>query len=333
MTACSGRHGLRENNKGGSRFVYPLLRFAVSFGAIGMILYLFRAQLPAVILQLKEINPGYFLAAIGLFFFGLIFVAVRLRFVLKAQETTLSFSSSYYVNMIAVFFNNVLPSQVGGDMVKAYYIYKSSNGKLATFSAVVVDRLFGLVTMMLIGSVAVFAYDNALSSPRILSSLAILVAVTFIMAILIFNRRVANILEGLRLPLVSSVLLDKLKEIYQAMYDYRERKGIIIACLMLTVAAQSSFVFANFMLAESLTMDISVGFFFFFVPIILILGIAPSVNGMGIREAAYLFYLTEFTSPDKALTLSLLTSFFMIVVGVIGGIFYAFIGGLPEKSD
>jgi uncharacterized membrane protein YbhN (UPF0104 family) len=66
----------------------------------------------------------------------------------------------------------------------------------------------------------------------------------------------------------------------------------------------------------------------------LLIGVAPSVNGIGVREATFLFYLNEFTSPEKALALSLLSTFFLIFIGIIGGIIYAFKGGVPitEKN-
>ena len=63
------------------------------------------------------------------------------------------------------------------------------------------------------------------------------------------------------------------------------------------------------------------------------MGVAPSVNGIGVREATFLFYLTEFTTPEKALALSLLTTFFLIFVGIIGGIIYAFKGGIGKDRD
>ena len=63
------------------------------------------------------------------------------------------------------------------------------------------------------------------------------------------------------------------------------------------------------------------------------MGVAPSVNGIGVREATFLFYLTEFTTPEKALALSLLATFFMIFVGILGGIIYAFKGGIGSGIE
>jgi len=324
----------QKNNKKQKSFMKPVLRFVVSFGLIGIILYLFREQLPTVFQHLKDANPFYFLAAVIVFFLGLIGVAFRLRFVVMAQQTDLSPGFAYYVNLIALFFNNVLPSSVGGEMVKAYYLYKNANGNVSAFSAVIVDRLFGIVTMILISISAILFWDQAQSSYKILSSIMLLSLFIITFGILVFNKKIVDTLCQIHIPLVPGILLEKIREIYKALYDYRGHKRIILKCVLLTLAGQGAYIIANYLLAMSLSIDISMGFFFFFVPILLVIGIAPSVNGIGVREATFLFYLTEFTSPEKALALSLLSTFFLIIVGIIGGIIYAFKGGIPitEKN-
>ena len=299
---------------------------------MGAILYSFRSQLPTVLRYLKGANPLYFAAAVGVFFAGLLAVAYRLRFVIQVHGTKLSVAAAYYVNLIALFFNNVLPSSVGGEMVKAYYLYKDSEGSVSVFSAVVVDRLFGLVTMLLISISTIFFLDTTQGSHKIMGSIVMMTAGTITLAFLIFNKRIVDGLCQLHIPLLPAVFLEKIREIYRAMYKYREHKGIIGNCFALTVVGQLTYIIANFFLAKSLAMDIPIGFFFFFVPILLIMGVAPSVNGIGVREATFLFYLTEFTSPEKALALALLTTFFMVFVGIIAGSIYAFKGGINHGS-
>jgi len=299
---------------------------------MGAILYSFRSQLPTVFRYLRGANPLYFAAAVGVFFAGLLAVAYRLRFVIQVHGTKLSVAAAYYVNLIALFFNNVLPSSVGGEMVKAYYLYKDSEGSVSVFSAVVVDRLFGLVTMLLISISTIFFLDTTQGSHKIMGSIVMMTAGTVTLAFLIFNKRIVDGLCQLHIPLLPAVFLEKIREIYRAMYKYREHKGIIGNCFALTVVGQLTYIIANFFLAKSLAMDIPIGFFFFFVPILLIMGVAPSVNGIGVREATFLFYLTEFTSPEKALALALLTTFFMVFVGIIAGSIYAFKGGIDHGS-
>lgn len=310
-----------------------VLRFAVSFGLMGVILYLFRAQLPTVFKYLREVQPLYLALALGVFFAGMIAIAYRLRLVIQVHDTRLSAGAAYYVNLIALFFNNVLPSSVGGEMMKAYYLYKNSEGSVSVFSAIVVDRLFGLITMLLISISTIFFFDSGLGSHKIMGSIVMLTAATVTLAIFIFNRRIVDILCQVHIPLLPAIFIEKIREIYRAMYEYREHKGIFGNCIALTVVGQTAFIIANYLLARSIAIDIPLGFFFFFVPILLIMGVAPSVNGIGVREATFLFYLTEFTTAEKALALSLLTTFFMILVGMIAGVIYAFKGGLAAKEE
>ena len=309
-----------------------ILRFVVSFGLMGLILYLFREQLPAVFQNLKEVQPLYFGLAVILFFVGLITVAFRLRLVIQVHGTKLSVGAAYYVNLIALFFNNVLPSSVGGEMMKAYYLYEDSKGSVSVFSAVVVDRLFGLITMLLISISTIFFFDSAQGSHKIMGSIIMLAASTITLAIFIFNKRVVDTLCQIHIPLLPAIFIEKIREIYRAMYEYREHRGIFGRCIGLTLLGQTTYIIANYLLARSLAIEIPLAFFFFFVPILLLMGAAPSVNGIGVREAIFLFYLTEFTTSEKALALSLLTTFFMILVGMISGVVYAFKGGLASDK-
>jgi uncharacterized protein (TIRG00374 family) len=310
-----------------------VLRFVVSFSLMGIILYFFRAQLPTVFHYLKEIKIGYFLLAVMIFFLGMIAIAYRLRLVIQVHGTKLSVAAAYYVNLIALFFNNVLPSSLGGEMMRAYYLYKDSKGSVSVFGAVVVDRMFGLVTMLLISISTIFFFDSAQGSHKIMGSIVMLTAATVTLSIFIFNKKIVDTLTQLHIPFLPAIFIDKIKEIYRAMYEYREHKGIFGNCIALTVIGQTVYILANYLLARSLAIDIPLGFFFFFVPILLIMGVAPSVNGIGVREATFLFYLTEFTTPEKALALSLLTTFFMIFVGMIAGGIYAFKGALSPGEE
>lgn len=307
-----------------------VLRFVVSFGLMGFILYLFREQLPAVFNDLKSVQPFYFAMAVVIFFSSIIAVAFRLRYVVQVHGTKLSVGAAYYVNLIALFFNNVLPSSIGGEMMKAYYLYKNSNGTVSVFSAVVVDRLFGLITMLLISISTIFFFDSAQGSHKIMGSIVMLSATTITLAIFVFNKRIVDTLCQLHIPLLPAIFIEKIREIYRAMYEYREHKGIFGRCIALTLLGQTAYILANYLLARSLGIDIPLPFFFFFVPILLLMGVTPSVNGIGVREATFLFYLTEFTTSEKALALALLTTFFMILVGLISGVIYAFKGSLAQ---
>jgi uncharacterized protein (TIRG00374 family) len=232
-----------------------------------------------------------------------------------------------------LFFNNFLPSHVGGDVVKAYYIYRGAHRNVAAFSGVVIDRLFGLVAMVIIGGVAILIADRGPASPKIVTTLVLLtLAIGCVFAVL-FNKGIVDFLCRIRLPLVTTALLDKLRGIYQAMHLYRDHSSLVAVGLLLTLVGQVAFVFTNYFLARSLSIDIPLEVFFYLVPILLIVGLTPTVNGIGVREVVYLYYLAGLTTTDKALALSLFTFFFMVFIGMICGVLYVCIGGRTSITE
>ena len=78
-------------------------------------------------------------------------------------------------------------------------------------------------------------------------------------------------------------------------------------------------------------MDIAISELLFIVPLVSMVVLIPiSVNGIGVQESAYIFYLELAGAPTtNALIVSILARVVMVVFTVIGGIFYAVDG---EKS-
>ncbi len=61
----------------------------------------------------------------------------------------ITFFKLYYIGN---FFNLFLPSTIGGDSVKGYYIYKFTNNK-SSIHAVIIDRVIGLIAVVIFGVV------------------------------------------------------------------------------------------------------------------------------------------------------------------------------------
>ena len=96
--------------------------------------------------------PLFVLAAIG-FPISLLFVAWRLRYLLSFQDVTITLWESIRLTFLGQFFNQVVPGTVGGDLVKAWYVCKHTPHIPAVLVTVFVDRLMGLVELVLMAAV------------------------------------------------------------------------------------------------------------------------------------------------------------------------------------
>lgn len=316
--------------------VFMLLRFGISGGLIGLILYLYRGQLPKVGEIIANVDPFWAIAACVLFFANLVVIAFRLKWLFNLHGIAFSVGFSYYLNLIAFFFNNVLPSAVGGEAVKGYYAYKHSGKNVKSLSAIFVDRLVGLATVSLMAGIALAVLS--LTAPERISgalftSILGLVGTTFLVGLVVANKRLVDVVMSLRIPLVPKVLLSSLQEAYEATHYYCGFPRTLARALAMTVLAQMVYVLLNYMLALSLGLSIPLSFFFLFIPLSLIFGVAPSVNGIGVREAAYIFFLQGYAGADEALSLSICTTALLVAVGLVGGVVYGVGGSGRDREE
>ena len=88
---------------------------------------------------------------------------------------------------------------------------------------------------------------------------------------------------------------------------------------------QVFFVVAVFMLAKSIGVhNLPLGIFFLLIPIVGVLGMAPSLSGHGVREAGLVYMFKDYIPADIAFALSLLALAMLLGVSLIGGLIYAF---------
>ena len=91
--------------------------------------------------------------AIFIFFVQLVICVVRWRVVLAAIGGGLSFLDSFHFYLVGWFFNQALPSSVGGDAVRIYDSYKRGLKLSCAFNSVMLERVatvFGLIIILVI---------------------------------------------------------------------------------------------------------------------------------------------------------------------------------------
>jgi len=104
-------------------------------------------------------NLEYLLFGSALIVFSLILVQTyRLHILLV--DMPFRFVQTMRISLIGLFFNNVLPSNVGGDAIKAHMIKKGGNRSWTEAIAVVgVDRVAGMAVLLLYGMVYASFYS------------------------------------------------------------------------------------------------------------------------------------------------------------------------------
>ena len=222
----------------------------------------------------------------------------------------------YY--LIGMYFNLLLPTSVGGDVMRAWYLDGGAGRKLASFAAVLLDRINGLVVLIGMACVAVALGPADLPAWITWSVWGIGATAALSLASLPVMARLNLLPPGRRQQLHTMV---------QALHAPRA----LVEATLWSVVVQVANVLFVWLIGIALNIDVAVGYYFIFVPMVSLLTLLPvSVNGMGVREGSVALFLTPLgVEHGTAVTLAFLWFAVFGALGLLGGAVYLF-GAYPK---
>lgn len=302
-----------------------ILKILVTVALFAFILT--RVDLRLVIGIIAQANLPLLLLAMAMYFFAIFLGAVKWQILVKAQEIDASLGDLLAFTLMALFFGNVLPTNIGGDVIRAYDLARVTKGRAeAAAISVVVDRLMGLFAFFAAAVVTAVMATFMLSQSRVLEQIEIatVIAASAFVALCaaLFSRRLAKRFAALfeigPAKRVQPIALN----VYRALQVYRFRYralalNVILSLCIVVVTAGVWFVVGR---AVGIT-DVSFFTFLLFNPLIAFVLLIPiSFNGLGAKEAAVVFFFSLVNVPNaNALAMSLLFHVIVVVTSLPGG--------------
>jgi len=315
-----------------SGFKGTLLRILISFGAIAWIVYAMRGEIKdAVQIMRTDVIWSWFFLSFAIYIIANVIIGIRMRFIFQSQGIFFSYGQGIYLALLGLFFNLFLPSAVGGDIAKVYYSYKHTGKKIESMSAVLQDRLMGFFVLMSIGFAALLFLSTEFSNPKVTYTIYTFVGIMFFAIFFLFSKRFAKNFKFLAVFIPTERLKTRLRELYHAIYELKNHRKIFAGALGLSLLAQTLFVISHYLLAVALSVDMSFWLFFLIIPVVAIVSMAPSVGGLGVREAGLIFFLKVYMPDERALVFSILLDMVIYGLSLLCGAVYALKGGLRPK--
>lgn len=304
------------------KIFFSVCRVAISVGALFLVIFMFRSKLHDVGRILLEARIINVIEAIAVFFAGFCVVTYRLKIIMAVQNLSISLKNVFSIGLIGIFFNNLLPSSIGGDAVKAYYAYKITGKKMESFSAVFVDRVLGLFTLIGLAMMALIFFRSQLDNPRVTDAIIAMTLASLLVLAFFASRRVAKRFTFMKFLVPSEKIREKLVNLYHSVYGYKQHPVAVGVGIFLSLVSQSLFIILNYFLALSVNASIPMWVFFVLIPVVATVSMAPSLNGLGVREGAYVYLFSHFCTSEQAFALSILNFFILITFSIAGGLVY-----------
>jgi uncharacterized protein (TIRG00374 family) len=233
--------------------------------------------------------------------------------------------------LVGISFSHFLPTSMGGDAAKAYYIARDSGNTPGSASAVLMSRITSFVGMLLIALPALAILHAQFTEQIVIWFL--LLSLLLIVAI------VASVLAAIFLPRLSSRFLKgkwtrhpvflKFLEIGEALSSAIRRPRSMFSATLFGMLFWGAGFLNYYAFALALGLHVPLTFYVIAIPFVSIIAALPiSINGFGVREGAFVYLFTTIhVPPTTSLSLALLMDTQVLLFGLIGACIYFTMSG------
>ena len=310
-----------------------LAKFGVSFGLIALMLL--RSDFQAFRTELNEANLLYFGAALFVTAFNMLVRSYKWQLLLKVQGAKISLTKLQSLNYMSLFFNNLFLGSIGGDVFRVHSAIGYSKTKGGAAASVIMERATGLTIALLLvivlGVAFLFTSQSVATAWQLVGGFAFGAA---IMGGVVVAFRLASNVAGL--PMLDKIpnIKNLIEESKASIREYTNHREVVIASLGLSLLYHigNSVTFYFFALAANA--DVSVLPFLFIAPLVALLVMIPiSVNGLGIQEGSYVFYLEQIgVAGPAALLAAVFSRATLLILGLFGGLLFLTYKDRPRQA-
>jgi glycosyltransferase 2 family protein len=301
-----------------------LLKLGVS--SILLAVLFWRVDRAAFLRSLQSLPLSLLLGCVGLYTLGYVISTIRWQRLLLAEGVRLPLWRLGLVYFEGAFFNLFLPTLIGGDIVRGYFIYKLTRGHDAAIASILVDRLTGFAALMLIAVTSLTLAYGTLRDPQVAGAILTVAAVFAGSMAVLLNGALTSRAVALVRVVGLARFQAKLQSLVEALRRYRRHRRTLVQALALSALLQVLVIITYYLIGVGLNLGVPLVYFFLFVPLITTVAMLPvSVAGLGVREGGVIyFFSTVGVDAAAALGMSLVWFSLTLAVSGLGGVAFLF---------
>jgi glycosyltransferase 2 family protein len=308
--------------------------------AITLVLFVLLARkmdLQATLQHLSQITLFTAILCLLIIFSATAIATLRWSVVLRTIGRSFDLGTLFRLNLIGQFFNQALPSAVGGDGIRVWLLYRRGASLSEAFNSVLIDRGAGFAILAIMGLYGLpVILERLFAISRIYTGLGIAVAsivlATAFYALTQSTMRIANSGIG---RFVAQIIAD--------LRFLSGKPGDFAQIALLSLGTQICALVLVWLIMHALDPSVSPLGVMVVTPVVLLLLVLPiSIAGWGLREGLFVvgFGLLH-VREDVALATSIIFGLLILLAGLVGGPFWIVeptrssgpIGNPPEPLD
>jgi glycosyltransferase 2 family protein len=302
------------------------VKLAVS---IALLVLLFsRVDVAKLWASARHASVTWMTIALGFYALSIFVMVWRWWLLLEAQDVAMPFPALFGSMSVALFFNNFLPSNIGGDVVRISDTAKVARSKTLAATVVLADRTMGMMGLVLVAALGL----SLVASPVGRAPLPIwpswlwagFTSGMLAGGLILWSPNGLGLLLRPLLVLHPEWVSGRIGSLTATLHRFRSHMGVMITCFAGAVVVQVTTVAFGWAVARALGIPIGPFDLAVVVPLAGVVQMIPvSVNGFGVREATYSLYFTRIGLPiESAILLSLTSTAIVMLYSLTGAAVY-----------
>jgi hypothetical protein len=275
-------------------------------------------------------------AAVGCYVVMLALATWRWQLLLEALGVVAPLRHLTASYLVATFFNNFLPSNIGGDIVRVRDGSRLTGSTTSSLAVVGIDRILGLGALWVLAAVAfIFAGPQLRELAGARAVLLGLGLVFVVLGTIFFRPGIARRLMAVSRLNAIEWARERFEVVQAAVHSYRAQVHTVWLAFAASLALQALVVVYFFAIARALRIPLSVSAAFLMVPLCTLLQAVPiSFNGWGLREGLFALYYSQIGLPrESALAFSLTGAGLIILLSLSGAVVWMARDPIPAAEE
>lgn len=303
-----------------------IARVGLSAGIIAVLAY--KMEWAKMRGAIANVQWSPWLAGLGIFMVLHTLCSVRWYMLLHPLERATKMLKCFTLYFEGMLFSMFLPSTIGGDVAKAFRVSPTKAGRVLAMCSLIVDRLSGLVAVLIIGGAAMAAKNWELTAWQGVG-----------LGVVMFAASCGVAWIGLAsLGMLMRKLNDasNLKKTLQKLEAYSSRPILVCRAFAISIVIQFLNAVSVYYIGNALGINLPLSVYCEVVPTVALLVVVPiSVGGIGVREGLMAYFLGKYgVANETSVLLSLNWTMLNVIAASTGLIYYLFSGSSKmDKSE
>jgi len=306
---------------------YVLLAFKLSVSLALLVLLFSRVDVAQLWVSARRASILWLAVGLALYTLNMLVSTWRWGVLLDAQHVRVPGRRLFGSFLIASFFNNFLPSNIGGDVIRIGDTASAAGSKTLATTIVLMDRGLGLLALVLVAALG-GSYAGAVH-PLSVPILPMWLWISFVAGAALAAPAVfapawlGRVLQPLTV-FHPEWVGGRIEKLTGGLARFGQRPGALAACFSGAVFVQTTMVVFYFTVAYALHLDLTLADLAVIVPISFVVQMLPvSVSGFGVREATFSFYFSRIGHPiESAILMSLVAQALIMLFSLLGAVEY-----------